>query len=112
MIWILIAVVLIAGSVGLAHRALREWWPDGRPAVSTALVYAAAVVVGAQITSVAANIITANDTTFTQIRDDDLMVRANVQTITSALADIAWQAGLLVALAVVVARVATPRATA
>lgn len=109
MIWIVIAVVLVAGSVALTHRALRQWWPADRPAVSTGLVYAAAVVVGAQLTSLAANIITANDTTFTQIRDDDLMLRADVQTAASSVADIAWQAGLLVALAVLVASIAARR---
>lgn len=45
MIWILIGVVLVGGSVALAHRALREWWPGDRPVVSTALGLAAFVVI-------------------------------------------------------------------
>lgn len=109
MIWIVIAVVLVAGSVGLTHRALREWWPSGRPVVSTGLVYAAAVVVGAHITSLAANITMSHDTTFTQVHDDDLMLRTDVQMVASSVADTAWQAGLLLALAVLVAGVAARR---
>jgi hypothetical protein len=99
MVWILVLVGLVAASVYGAHRLLggvEQVGPLGRVhALPRALVYAAAVVVGSQATNAAINIHQITGRQFGLPFGDK--AQAIVQVLSTHVADVAWQAGLLLA---------------
>jgi hypothetical protein len=91
--------VLAAGALAAAHALLARF---GRvPPVVRALVYAAAIVVAAHVTSaiVAFDGVSSSRETFGGESE-----RAVVQILSSTEADVAWQAGLLFAAAALILR--------
>jgi hypothetical protein len=108
MVWIFVLAALVAASVYGAYILLSgvDWFSSSgrvRP-LPRALVYAAAVVVGSQATGAAMNIDRATS------REIGLGSGEKEQAVVQALAlhatDIAWQAGLLLAAAALVAAIA------
>jgi hypothetical protein len=98
MVWILVLAGFVAASVYGAHRLLGTdaFGPLGqvRP-LPRALVYAAAVVVGVQATNAAINIHQVSDSQFALSSGDK--TQAIVQVLSSHVAEVVWQAGLLLA---------------
>lgn len=107
MVWVLVFVALVAASVYAAHRLLAGFDASasgGRLGeLPRALVYGAAVVVGAQATDAAVTINQVSSTRLGLPSDDK--TQAIVQQLSTHAADIAWQAGLLLAAAALVASV-------
>lgn len=105
MVWILVFVALVTASVYGAHRLLGgvdAFGPLGRVgSIPQALVYAAAVVVGVQATTAAMGIRRVTEQRL-GLRADD-KAQAIVQVLSTQAAEIAWQAGLLLAAAALVA---------
>lgn len=105
MVWIFVLAGLLAASVYGAHRLLRavdSFGPLGRVhALPQALVYAAAVVVGSQATEAAINIHGVTSRQFAQASGDK--AQAIVQVLGMHLTEVAWQAGLLLAAAALLA---------
>jgi len=105
MVWVLVLVVFVAASVYGAHRLLAgvdAFGESGRVrALPQALVYAAAVVVGSQATDAAVSIrqLTSRQLGFTS----GDKTQAITQMLATHAADVAWQAGLLLAAAALVA---------
>jgi hypothetical protein len=105
MVWILVLAALVAASVYGAHRLLEGVDPFsslGRfGALPRALVYAAAVVVGSQATDAAMDI---HGVTSHQLGlPSGDKAQAIVQVLIAHAPEIAWQAGLLLAAAALVA---------
>ncbi len=105
MVWILVLAGLVAASVYGAHRLLggvELFGPLGRAhALPRALVYTAAVVVGSHATNAAINIHQVTDRQFALPAGDK--AQAIVQLLSTQVADVAWQAGLLLAAAALLA---------
>jgi hypothetical protein len=105
MVWILVLAGLVAASVYGAHRLLgsvEPFGPLGRlQALPRALVYAAAVVVGSQATNAAINIHQVTGGQFELSSSDK--AQAIVQVLSTHVADVSWQAGLLLAAAALLA---------
>jgi hypothetical protein len=99
MVWIIVFAGLVAASVYGAHRLLGtvdSSGPLGRVrALPRGLVYAAAVVVGSQATDAAINIHRVSSGLFELPSGDK--AEAIVQVLSTHAADVAWQAGLLLA---------------
>lgn len=105
MLWVLVLAALVAVSVHGAHRLLEgvdAFRSSGRvPPLSRALVYAAAVVVGSQATDAALSIDRTLDRQLGLPSGDKAEVI--VQVLSSNATSIAWQAGLLLAAAALLA---------
>jgi hypothetical protein len=99
MVWILVLAGLVAASVYGAHRLLGgvdSFGPLGRVrALPRALVYAAAVVVASQAADAAINIHRVSSRQLGLPSGDK--AQAIVQVLSTHAADVAWQAGLLLA---------------
>jgi hypothetical protein len=99
MVWILVLAGLVAASVYGAHRLLGgvdSFGPLGRVhALPRALVYVAALVVGSHATNAAINIHQLSGSQFELPSGDK--AQAIVQVLSTHVADVAWQAGLLLA---------------
>jgi hypothetical protein len=109
MVWIFALAAFVAASVYGAHRLLsgvdasRPSGPVGP--LPRALVYAAAVVVGSHATAAALEIDRATSGRLGFSSDDQ--ATAVVQVLATHATDIAWQAGLLLAAAALVAAIAS-----
>lgn len=109
MTWAIVTIVLLAAALAAAHRLLSTVFAQGVGAspVARVLWYSSAVVVGAGVASAAITIDSQLDAEFG--RSGDALVVTS--TITTTAASIAFQAGLLLAAAVLVARRSTGRDT-
>lgn len=105
MVWILVLAGLVAASVYGAHRLLEGvelFGAFGRVHVlPRALVYVAALVVGSHATNAAINIHQVTGSQFELPSGDK--AQAIVQVLSTHIADVAWQAGLLLAAAALLA---------
>jgi hypothetical protein len=105
MVWIVVLVGVVALSLFGAHRLLSDvssFSQVGRGrALPRGLVYAAAVVVGGQATDAAINIHQVTRRDFGVPPGDK--AQAVAQVLSTHVASIAWQAGLLLATAVLLA---------
>jgi hypothetical protein len=105
MVWILVFAALVAASVYGAHRVLGsvDWFGAfGRiHPLPRALVYATAVLAGSQATDAAMDIHGVTSHQLTLSSGD--RAQAIVQVLSAHATDIAWQAGLLLAAAALVA---------
>ena len=106
MTWILIGVAAAVAALALAHRLLALWGgAAGRPIVA-GLVYAAAVVLAAQVVDAAIDIDTINQGL--QGFGHGFEAKATAQAVANHLGDVAWQTGLLVAAAAIVSVLQRP----
>jgi hypothetical protein len=105
MVWIVILVGFVAISAYGAYRLLADvdsFHQVGRgPVLPRGLVYAAAVVVGSQATDAASNIDQVSSHSLGLTSGDK--AQAIIQVLSTHLANIAWQAGLLLSIAVLLA---------